>query len=111
MINEEKARKDALYFMGELALQAKQEQFRLAGEAYMEELTALRNRYYVPKKLLVVVLKDTFFLNISCGNARLNNMSPWHVFVPMAIFEIAQVVALQPLRLLVVGMTRFVRLV
>lgn len=46
MINEEKARKDALYFMGELALQAKQEQFRLAGEAYMEELTALRNRYY-----------------------------------------------------------------
>ena len=34
-------------------------------------------------------------------------MSPWHVFVPMAIFEIAQVVALQPLRLLVVGMTRF----
>ena len=46
MIDEEKARKDALYFMGELALQAKQEQFRLAGEAYMEELTALRNRYY-----------------------------------------------------------------
>lgn len=46
MINEEKAHKDALYFMGELALQAKQEQFRLAGEAYMEELTALRNRYY-----------------------------------------------------------------
>lgn len=46
MINEEKARKDALYFMGELTLQAKQEQFRLAGEAYMEELTALRNRYY-----------------------------------------------------------------
>lgn len=46
MINEEKARKDALYFMGELALQAKQEQFRLVGEAYMEELTALRNRYY-----------------------------------------------------------------
>ena len=46
MINEEKSRKDALYFMGELALQAKQEQFRLAGEAYMEELTALRNRYY-----------------------------------------------------------------
>lgn len=46
MTNEEKSRQDALHFMGELALQAKQEQFRLAGEAYMKELTALRDKYY-----------------------------------------------------------------
>lgn len=46
MTNEEKSRQDALHFMGELALQAKHEQFRLAGEAYMKELTALRDKYY-----------------------------------------------------------------
>lgn len=46
MTKEEKARKDALRFMGELALQAKYEQFKTAGEAYMKELTELRNKYY-----------------------------------------------------------------
>ena len=46
MTKEEKARQDALHFMGELALQAKQEQFRVAGESYMKELTALRKKYY-----------------------------------------------------------------
>lgn len=46
MTNEEKSRQDALHFMGELALQAKYEQFKNAGEAYMKELTALRDKYY-----------------------------------------------------------------
>lgn len=46
MMKEEKARQDALRFMGELALQAKYEQFKTAGEAYMKELTELRNKYY-----------------------------------------------------------------
>ena len=46
MTKEEKARKDALHFMGELALQVKYEQFKTAGEAYMKELTELRNKYY-----------------------------------------------------------------
>lgn len=46
MTNEEKSRQDALHFMGELALQAKYEQFKTAGEAYMKELTELRNKYY-----------------------------------------------------------------
>ena len=46
MTNEEKSRRDVLHFMGELALQAKYEQFKTAGEAYMKELTALRDKYY-----------------------------------------------------------------
>lgn len=46
MTSEEKSRKDALHFLGELALQAKQEQFKAAGESYMKELTALRDKYY-----------------------------------------------------------------
>lgn len=46
MTKEEKCRKDVLRFMGELALQAKYEQFKTAGESYMKELTALRDKYY-----------------------------------------------------------------
>ena len=46
MTKEEKSRQDALRFMGELAIQVKTEQFRVAGESYMQELMALRKKYY-----------------------------------------------------------------
>ena len=55
MTKEEKSRQDALHFMGELAIQVKTEQFRVAGEAYMQELTALRKKYY---PILTSSLKD-----------------------------------------------------
>lgn len=46
MNKEEKPRQDKQYYICKLSLQARQEQLKLSGAAYMKELIALRKKYY-----------------------------------------------------------------